>query len=108
MNFWPFLKKGARHLSKELREELLSKFGVGSEASDAMRYVSKRGMYSRQPVNLVCIFDPATVADAETAACTYDGMIDQKEGVLFTGHILSGSYETRGKAQIHMQDLRPS
>ena len=77
MNIWPFLKNRALQLSKELREELLSKFGVASEVADAMRYVAKRSKFSGLPAKLVCIFDQATLPAVELAACTYDRMMDR-------------------------------
>ncbi|MFC1935852.1 hypothetical protein ACFLX9_03755 [Chloroflexota bacterium] len=108
MNLWPFLKERARHFSKEFREELLSKFGVESEAADSMRYVTKRSRFGGLPAKLVCVFDQATVPDAKLVACTYDGMMDRKESLLFSGHILSGLYQTTGKAFVYLEDPRPS
>ena len=108
MNLWPFRGKEARQLSKELREQLLSEFGVESEAADSMRYVTKRSRFGGLPAKLFCVFDQATVLDAKLAACTYNGMMDRKESLLFSGHILSGLYQTTGGTHVYLKDLRPS
>ena len=108
MTPWPFRKKGPDQLSSQLREQLLSKFGVNQEAADSMRYVTKRTKLSGHPVNLVCIFDPATVPDAELAASTYDSVMDRKESVLFTGQVFSVSYTAKSEKVVRLTDLRPS
>lgn len=87
MRLWPFGKR-ARKLSDQLRIELLRTFGVESDDSDMMRYVSKRGKLGSGPVTRVCIFNPAMLSAPELAACSYDKMMTLNKGLLFTGHIL--------------------
>ena len=108
MSLWPFRNKGPLQLTEELRDKLISDFGVDSVAADSMRYVTKLGKFARQKVNLVRIFDQARVPGTEPAACTYDNMMDGKERVLFAGHFFSPSYETQGRAIVSLSDLRPS
>ena len=107
MKFWPFRKKEACRLSDELRETLLSLFGVEPQAADSMRYVTKGGKLAGASAKLVCIFDPAAVPDARLATHTYDNMVNRKESVLFTGHVFSGAHDS-GSAFVQLNDRRPS
>lgn len=89
MGLWPFGKK-IRQLSDELRRELLKTFGIESEDTAAMRYVSRRGRLGTGQVNRVCIFNPAVLSGTELAAGTYESLMALKKGLLFTGHIMKG------------------
>ncbi len=87
MRLWPFGKR-VHSLSKELLEELLKKFGIGSEDAVAMRYVAKRGRLGSGQVNRVCIFDPAVLSTLELASANYERVMTLNKGLLFTGHIM--------------------
>ena len=89
MGLWPFGKK-IRQLSDELSRELLKTFGIESEDTAAMRYVSRRGRLGTGQVNRVCIFNPAVLSGTELAAGTYESLMALKKGLLFTGHIMKG------------------
>ena len=56
MGQWPFGNR-VQGLSRELRGELLNKFGIPPEDAAAMRYVSKKGRLGSGHVNRVCIFN---------------------------------------------------
>ena len=89
MGLWPFGKK-IRQLSDELSRELLKTFGIESEDTAAMRYVSRRGRLGTGQVNRVCIFNPAVLSGTELAAGSYETLMALKKGLLFTGHIMKG------------------
>ena len=89
MGLWPFGKK-IRQLSDELRRELLKTFGIESDDTAEMRYVSQRGRLGTGQVNRVCIFNPAVLSGTELAAGTYESLMALKKGLLFTGHIMKG------------------
>ena len=105
MRLWPF-KTGARGLSEELRRALFTMFGVESEDTETMRYVTKRGKFANGPVNRVCIFNPATLSGPELAACSYDSLISLNKGLLFTGHIFNKTDDA--KANVVLNDMRAS
>jgi hypothetical protein len=109
MKFLPFLKKNkVLQLTEELREVLLSKFGIQSDVADDLRFVTKRGKYAGQSVRLVCIFNKARVQVSELASCTYDKMMSNKGDLLYAGHIgRVGSFETKGSS-VYLQDLAAS
>ncbi len=65
-------------------------FGIESADTDLMRFVNKRGKLGGGEVNRVCIFDPGVLSGPELAACSYDNLMSQNKGLLFTGHILKG------------------
>ena len=89
MGLWPFGKK-IRELSDELSRELLKTFGIESEDTAAMRYVSRRGRLGTGKVDRVCIFNPALLSGKELAAGTYESLMALKKGLLFTGHVMKG------------------
>ena len=108
MKLWPFSKKTARELSEELRETLLSVFGVGPEAASAMRYFAKSAKLAGRRIKLVCVFDQASIPDARLVDSTYDNMMARKESPLFTGHVFATSYELPGIGGVYLKDLRRS
>ena len=84
------VRQEIRQLSDELSRELLKTFGIESEDTAAMRYVSRRGRLGTGQVNRVCIFNPAVLSGTELAAGTYESLMALKKGLLFTGHIMKG------------------
>lgn len=104
MKLWPFGKQ-VQELSQELRRELLSTFGIASEDTAAMRYVSKRGRLGTGHVNRVYIFNPAALSAQELASASYENLTALNKGLLFTGHIMKGP-ETSRSNMVVLYDKR--
>ena len=73
-----------------------------------MAYATKRGVYAGAAVTLVCVFDPTSVRDGDGADYTYDGMMRQKTGVLYTGRIFAPTGASKGKDQVFMEKAQQS
>jgi len=102
MRLWPF-GNGVRKLSKELRKELLEKFNINSDDAAEMRYADKRGKISSGPVDLICIFNPSLLSDAELASANYKKLMDLNKGLLFTGHVIKGTEFSGAVFMLHDQ-----
>lgn len=87
MKLWPFGKQ-VQKLTKELAQELTKTFGIETQDTVAMRYVSKRGRFGSDQVNRVCIFNPSVLSAPELADANYENVLASKKGLLFKGHIM--------------------
>ena len=94
MKLWPFGKQ-VQELTKELHQELLKTFGIETEDTAAMRYVSKRGRFGSDQVNRVCIFNPSVLSQPQLASANYENLMTLNRGLLFTGHIMKAPKFTK-------------
>lgn len=107
MGLFPFWNNSnADELSDEIRNTLLSKFDVQSEAADRMRYVSKRGKYAGKPTTLLCVFEPASTENGKSLNRKYDELMAAQKDVLYSGHMIQPTSESGGKLIVYLEDRR--
>jgi hypothetical protein len=85
-------KPVAQELSDQVKERLIAKFALDSRMVDKMRFSGKKGRYSDRPVKYIRIYDPGLIKESESAAPSYDGLVqisDNRAALLFDGRIES-------------------
>ena len=85
--FWTSSKP--RRLTDVLRNNLVSRFHLGPESLEKLRFLGKSGKFAGRSVHLIRIFDPALASTGGTATLKYQDLEGASDrGLLrFEGHI---------------------